>query len=757
MLDHELAEEAMFRVLLALRVGLVGLVSTLAFLGAGPAAFAGGKTLAETTPDPKAVLAVLNRANAAQIKAMRAEPIPVSTGGAVREMSSNWVSAAYYVGAARLARVTNDPEILLFLTEAGEHYNYGLRGARSPKLMLNADEMAIGDLYEELYARRRQPGVIMPLRQRLDWSLPHLARTPVPEHLVWWWCDALFMAPPVLARMSALTGDKAYLDAMDKQWWRTFARLYDPDESLYFRDERFIERRAANGRKVFWSRGNGWVLAGTARVLESMPADYLSRPRYVAIFQAMARRVAQLQQADGLWPASLLDREAFPEAETSGSAFYVYALAWGINHGVLDRTTYLPVVIKGWKALEGQVLPSGMIGAVQKTGDQPAATKVDDTGPYGTGAFLLAGLEVMDLGKPTSALPLAEPAADAPDFIAATTPTPPAPRTVRGPEEMARRAAEMKAVAALAYDPEIEGPGLAPATVPAAAPGQPTPPKMLYRMAPPPAGQDQPRATVRYAPERYDDILWENDRTAHRIYGPALEQFEPPSTSGIDAWGKSVRYPFMTRQLRTGDQHAYHGEGIDYYNVKTYRGAGGLGVWDGGKLWVSRNWKSYRILKDGPDVAAFKVDYAPWTVGTGRKVWESRTFTLPLGTNFTRMVSTFGSDSKAPLTVAIGITKRPTADKAGELTVDKARGVLSFWDVTDPDKGTMGVALLVDPRQIVGVTETDSDYLVLLKVTPGKPFVYYMGAAWDKGLDFHSRAAWEAYVQAQTPSFDPAK
>ena len=754
----------MSRVSPALRVGLVGLISTLALVTVEPAfaaapsrAASSGDRLA-AVPDPKAVLAVLNRANAAQIQAMRAEPIPVSTGGAVREMSSNWVSATYYVGAARLARVTNDPQTLLFLSEAAEHYNYGLRGSRSPKLMLNADEMAIGDLYEELHARRRQPGVIMPLRQRLDWSLPHLTRTPIPQHLVWWWSDALFMAPPVLARMSVQTGDKAYLDAMDKQWWRTFARLYDPDESLYFRDERFIDRRDDQGRKLFWSRGNGWVLGGMARVLESMPADYASRPRYLTVFQAMAQRVAKLQRADGLWASSLMQPDLFPEAETSGSAFFVYALAWGINHGVLDRATYLPHVVKGWAALEANVLPSGMIGAVQKTGDQPGPTAAEDIGPHGTGAFLLAGLEVMNLGKPATALPLAEPPQDAPDVVVATTPTPALPRTVQGsPEEIARHAAEMKAVAALAYDPAIEGPGLSTATVPPAAPGQPTPPKMIYRMAPPPAGQDQPRATVRYAPERYDDILWENDRTAHRIYGPALEQAEPPSTSGIDAWGKSVRYPFMTRQLRTGDQHAYHGEGVDYYNVKTYRGAGGLGVWDGGKLWVSRNWTSYKILKDGPDVASFKVDYAPWTVGTGRKVWETRTFTLPLGTNFTRMVSTIGSDSKAPLTIAIGITKKPTADKAGALTVDKAKGVLSFWDATDPDKGTMGVALLVDPRQIVDVTETDSDYLVLLKVNPGKPFVYYMGAAWDKGLDFHSRAAWEAYVLAQKPSFAPAK
>lgn len=714
-------------------------------------------TQAQDLPSPDAVLAVLNRANAAQMKAMLAEPIPLTTGGAVREISSNWVSATYYVGATRLARVTQDKQTLKFLTDAAEHYNYALRGAKSPKAMLNADEMAIGELYQELYARRRQEGVIMPLRQRLDWALPHLTRQPIPEHLVWWWCDALFMAPPVLARMSVLSGDAKYLKAMDTQWWRTFARLYDPDEGLYYRDERFIERRDDKGRKLFWSRGNGWVMGGMARVLESMPADYIQRPRYVTIFRTMAKRVAGLQRADGLWPSSLLQPDRFPEAETSGSAFFVYALAWGINHGILDRATYLPVAVKGWRALEGQVLPSGMIGAVQKTGDQPVTTAPDDIGPYGTGAFLLAGLEVMNLSKPTTALPLAEPAPDAAAFVAATSPTPAVPRTVRGPEEEARHATEMKAVAALAYDPLIEGPGLAPAQVPPAAPGQPTPPRMIYRMAPPPAGQDKPRATVRYAPERYDDILWENDRTAHRIYGPALEQYEPPSTSGIDAWGKSVRYPFMTRQLKTGDQHAYHGEGIDYYNVKTYRGAGGLGVWDGGKLWVSRNWKGYEILKDGPDVASFKVSYAPWKVGEKRQVWETRTFTLPMGTNFTRMVSTFGSNAKAPLTVAIGITKKPTAATAGDLRADRAKGVFSFWDVTDPDKGTMGVALLIDPRQIVDVVETDTDWLVLVKVMPGKPFVYYMGAAWDKGLDFHSRADWETYVFAQTPNFNPER
>ena len=170
------------------------------------------------------------------------------------------------------------------------------------------------------------------------------------------------------------------------------------------------------------------------------------------------------------------------------------------------------------------------------------------------------------------------------------------------------------------------------------------------------AAERQPRATVTMAPYRYDDILWENDRIAHRIYGEALEVAEPPSSSGIDAWGKNVRWPFMERQLRTGDQHGYHGEGLDFYDVGTFRGVGGLGIWQDNKLWVSRNYHRYKILRNGPDVARFQVSYAPWPVGVDRKVWETRRFSLPLGTNFTRMVSTISSDKPGTMLVGIGIS-----------------------------------------------------------------------------------------------------
>jgi hypothetical protein len=273
----------------------------------------------------------------------------------------------------------------------------------------------------------------------------------------------------------------------------------------------------------------------------------------------------------------------------------------------------------------------------------------------------------------------------------------------------------------------------------------------------PDAEEQKARAVAMLAPYRYDDILWENDRTAHRIYGKALEAAEPPSSSGIDAWGKNVRWPYMDRQLKSGDQHGFHGEGLDFYDVGTTRGAGGLGIWYDNKLWVSRNWRSHEILKNGPGVASFKVEYAPWPVDVERKVWETRTFSLPLGTNFTRMVSTLNSDKKDPLVVGIGITRRRGPDGSGVFSKDLGAGRVSYWEPTDPVKGTMGIALMVDPKALIEVRQDAENYLVLVKVDPGRPFVYYMGAAWDKGLDFHDRASWETYVREQKPDFDPGK
>lgn len=283
---------------------------------------------------------------------------------------------------------------------------------------------------------------------------------------------------------------------------------------------------------------------------------------------------------------------------------------------------------------------------------------------------------------------------------------------------------------------------------------KPVMPPITLPLTPP--ADKSPRASALLAPYRYDDILWENDVTAHRIYGEALQAYEPPSGSGIDAWGKNVPWAFADRQLKTGDQHGFHGEGIDFYNVGTARGMGGLGIWYQNKLWTSRNYHTYKIFKNGPDVADFEVSYSPWPVDVDRKVWETRRFTLPLGTQFTRMVSTISSDKPGELIVGIGIGKRTTlAGKDGELSVDKAHGWLSWWGPESGDHGRMGIAVKVDPAMIVDVktNEADND-IVLLRVQPGKPFVYYSGSVWDKGnAGIRTREAWDKYVAGAPVDF----
>ncbi|MET1754176.1 DUF4861 family protein [Novosphingobium sp. RD2P27] len=270
---------------------------------------------------------------------------------------------------------------------------------------------------------------------------------------------------------------------------------------------------------------------------------------------------------------------------------------------------------------------------------------------------------------------------------------------------------------------------------------------------PPPISREA-QATVTLAPYRFDDLLWENDRTAHRIYGHALEAVEPPSGSGVDSWGKNVRWPYADRQLRAGDQHNYHGEGLDFFHVGTTRGAGGLGIWHDNKLWTSRNYVRHRIFSSGGKEADFAVDYAPWPVDVGRKVWETRRFTLPLGTHFTRMVSTISSDKPDELLVGVGIGKRTTGPGAGEMTADREKGVFSWWGPEDADHGRMAVAIRVDPAMIADVRQDIDNYLVLLRVTPGKPFVYYSGSAWNLGQGaFHTREQWDDYVAGERLNF----
>ena len=195
--------------------------------------------------------------------------------------------------------------------------------------------------------------------------------------------------------LAKATGEKKYLDYMHAFFWDVADELFDKQDGLFYRDKRFIGKKTKNGKKVFWSRGNGWVLGGIARILEYLPEDDPQRPRYVELLKTMSAAIAKCQGADGLWRPNLADPDDVAVPETSGTGFFCYGMAWGINRGLLDRETYLPVVKKAWAGLAKSVSPEGMVRWGQPVGAQPAAVEEGLAHEYVTGTFLLAGSEML--------------------------------------------------------------------------------------------------------------------------------------------------------------------------------------------------------------------------------------------------------------------------------------------------------------------------------------------------------------------------
>jgi unsaturated rhamnogalacturonyl hydrolase len=308
-----------------------------------------------------------------------------------QRFNQQWTFAALYDGLLAASRTTGDPRYRNAVLDAAERFHWSLVDVRFP----HADDQALGLAYLDLYTEHPSPERIAAVRAAMDRLL---ARHDDPKKNLWWWCDALFMAPPVLARLSELTGDTKYLKYMDHEWQLTVAELYDPQENLFSRDGSYLTKTEANGKKLFWSRGNGWVLAGLAKILQSMPANDPLRAKYVAQFQAMANRVIALQQPDGLWRSGLLDQGSYQNPEVSGSAFFTYAMAWGVNAGLLDRAKFAPGLAKAWSGMLDHVYADGRLGAIQPIDSAPGAVKPSSSYVYGVGAFLLAGseLEKMD-------------------------------------------------------------------------------------------------------------------------------------------------------------------------------------------------------------------------------------------------------------------------------------------------------------------------------------------------------------------------
>lgn len=303
-----------------------------------------------------------------------------------------WTSSVMYTGFMAASEATGDPRYRDAMRAMSEQFKYELRSPYP-----NADDISVAQTYLELYFQDKRAETIAPTRAQLDTLIGLDTLKPGDARLPWWWCDALFMAPPVWAKMAKATGEHKYIDYLHAQWQKTSALLYDQQEHLYARDASYIGKTEANGKKVFWSRGEGWVMGGLARTLDVLPANDPQRPFYVQQLREMAARVAQLQGPDGLWHAGLLDPASYPVPEVSGSALFVFAIAYGINHGYLDAAQYQPVLARAWTGLLGHVYADGRLGAIQQTGAEPAFYRPASSYNYGVGGFMLAAAELKTL------------------------------------------------------------------------------------------------------------------------------------------------------------------------------------------------------------------------------------------------------------------------------------------------------------------------------------------------------------------------
>jgi unsaturated rhamnogalacturonyl hydrolase len=313
----------------------------------------------------------------------------------------DWTNGAFYAGVFAAYETTKSKEIWAALMSMGEKNSWG-----PGKRFDHADDIVINQTYLDMYRitkdkKMLQPTIDVVARIKSDGAK---GREVERHGIIWWWCDALFMAPPTLAKLTAITGDKSYLDLNDKYFQETYDRLYNKEERLYARDASFLinekgeGKREANGKKIFWSRGNGWVVGGLVRLLEELPKDHPKRQFYLKQYQDMMSRVIELQQEDGLWRSSLLDPAAYPGGEASGTGFYIYAMAWGINNKVLDKKKFLPSAKKAWVGINTLVHADGKVGWTQPIGADPRRNfNAESWEVYGAGAYLLAGSEIVKL------------------------------------------------------------------------------------------------------------------------------------------------------------------------------------------------------------------------------------------------------------------------------------------------------------------------------------------------------------------------
>ncbi len=667
-----------------------------------------------------------------------------------KHKKTDWTYGAFAAGLAQYGLSVPEGKALDTLRTWGRETDWGL--GPTPPALYHADNHCIGSAWIELAMADGNPEAAAGIRSTLDRIIENPPKTKLQFGTPgcssrWCWSDALFMAPPVYVQMSGYTGDEKYLRRMDAEYKATVDYLYDREAGLFFRDSRYFNQKAANGEKMFWSRGNGWVMAGLPRMLRDMPADWPTRPYYENLFRELASALKKCQADDGTWHSCLLDPGDPPLKEMSGTLYIAYGLMWGVNNGLLEPAEYLPVIRKAWSAACGAVDDRGKLGWVQPIADKPGHYGAEDSEVYGAGAYLLTGAELRKYLIGESCRKLGTVHVGNPSARFRRQETVSVPWTLpAGMSEASLRVFDVRngcVVPHQLYDANGDGQAdtllfqgnflanvkrdfwiLDAANLPAASPAV--------------------VCASRTVPERMDDMAWENDVTAHRIYGPGVAKPRPAGeglvSSGTDVWSKKGPGLVMDMFYQNGDYHRNHGRGLDMYNVGTGRGCGGTAVFHDGRACTSGNWAEVRHRCNGPVRTAFEVTYQPWKAGN-RTVSEQRVYTLDAGSPFTCVRSTFRVEGSDSIPVGVGIGFDPTLNAVERVSISPPTGCVTVWGKPKGDDGRVGTAI-VFPGAKRSSSDGKSAYLIA-DVRDGEEIVWYLGAVWDQASPVRSAGEWE--------------
>jgi len=566
---------------------------------------------------------------------------------------TDWTSGTLYTGIITHAHTTGDARYADYLRAMSKKNNYQL-GPRAGF----GDDHIVGRAHIWQYMQDELPQQLAPTEA----ILKNFISRPHDESLLWvnqihlreWaWCDSLYMAPPTLAMLYSATGEEKYLEKMDELWWKTTDYLYDKESHLFWRDSNYFDLKEKNGEKVFWSRGNGWVIAGLCQILQHMPEDYPTRPKYVKLFKEMAVKLKTIQCEDGSWHAALLDSKTYKSPESSGTAFFTYAFTWGVNQGLLDEKEFMPSVNKAWNRLVKNVHVDGKLGFVQAIGKDPQSVTMEETDVYGVGGFLMAAHElhkyITVAGSTNHDITVKNPGSNL---------------RLNNVIELDWKQAQAKLAGLTAenvaiqdrktglfipvqiFDKDMDGTAETLLTQVNLGPKESLTLRVYKLKNAQPAFQPS-RLHLRYVPERSDDFAWENDRMAFRMYGPKLA-IEGVG-GGVDVWTKRVRSLVVDQWYKDGPEgpNCYHvdkGEGMDAYKVGHTLGAGGLGFLNPkDELVIGPVYKTWKVIDKGPLRLRFQLTYAPVEIGQG-KVTETRTIWMNAGSHFFSTKSEFKNE-----------------------------------------------------------------------------------------------------------------